>query len=34
MANQAVYLTKKGRKKLEDELSYLLDTKRQEVASR
>ncbi len=34
MANQAVYLTKKGRKKLEDELSYLRDTKRQEVASR
>ncbi|MCZ6530413.1 MAG: transcription elongation factor GreA [Chloroflexi bacterium] len=34
MANQAVYLTKKGRKKLEDELSYLLDTKRQEVANR
>ncbi len=34
MANQAVYLTKKGRKKLEDELTYLLDTKRQEVANR
>jgi transcription elongation factor GreA len=34
MSNQAVYLTKKGRKKLEEELAYLLDTKRQEVASR
>ncbi len=34
MSNQAVYLTKKGRKKIEEELSYLLDTKRQEVASR
>ncbi|MFV1859810.1 MAG: transcription elongation factor GreA [Anaerolineales bacterium] len=34
MANQVVYLTKKGRKKLEDELTYLLDTKRQEVANR
>ena len=34
MSNQAVYLTKKGRKKLEEELVYLLDTKRQEVASR
>ncbi len=34
MANQAVYLTKKGRKKLEEELIYLQDTKRQEVASR
>ena len=34
MANQAVYLTKKGRKKLEDELTYLRDTKRQEVANR
>jgi transcription elongation factor GreA len=34
MSNQAVYLTKKGRKKLEEELTYLLDTKRQEVASR
>jgi transcription elongation factor GreA len=34
MANQAVYLTKKGRKKLEDELTYLHDTKRQEVANR
>ncbi len=34
MANQAVYLTKKGRKKLEDELIHLRDTKRQEVASR
>ena len=34
MANQAVYLTKKGRKKLEDELEFLRDTKRQEVASR
>ncbi|MFQ5922101.1 MAG: transcription elongation factor GreA [Anaerolineales bacterium] len=34
MANQAVYLTKKGRKKLEDELTYLRDTKRLEVANR
>lgn len=34
MTNQAVYLTKKGRKKLEEELTYLLDTKRPEVASR
>ncbi len=34
MANQAVYLTKKGRKKLEEELTFLQDTKRQEVASR
>ena len=34
MTNQAVYLTKKGRKKLEDELEFLRDTKRQEVASR
>ncbi|MFQ5943985.1 MAG: transcription elongation factor GreA [Anaerolineales bacterium] len=34
MTNQAVYLTKKGRKKLEDELTYLRDTKRQEVAGR
>ena len=34
MANQAVYLTKKGRKKLEEELSYLRDTKRAEVANR
>jgi len=34
MVNQAVYLTKKGRKKLEDELAYLRDTKRQEVANR
>jgi transcription elongation factor GreA len=34
MANQAVYLTKKGRKKLEEELIFLQDTKRQEVASR
>ena len=34
MSNQAVYLTKKGRKNLEEELVYLLDTKRQEVASR
>ncbi|GMR11665.1 MAG: transcription elongation factor GreA [Anaerolineae bacterium] len=34
MANQAVYLTKKGRKKLEDELTYLRETKRQEVANR
>lgn len=34
MLNQEVYLTKKGRKKLEDELAYLRDTKRQEVASR
>ncbi len=34
MANQEVYLTKKGRKKLEEELTYLQDTKRQEVASR
>ncbi len=34
MSNQAVYLTKKGRKNLEEELAYLLDTKRQEVASR
>ena len=34
MSNQAVYLTKKGRKKLEEELAYLLDDKRQEVASR
>jgi transcription elongation factor GreA len=34
MANQAVYLTKKGRKKLEQELKHLLDTKRPEVASR
>ncbi|MEE9215936.1 MAG: transcription elongation factor GreA [Anaerolineales bacterium] len=34
MANQAVYLTKKGRKKLEEELTYLRDDKRLEVASR
>lgn len=34
MVSQAVYLTKKGRKKLEDELKYLRDTKRQEVANR
>ncbi len=34
MANQAVYLTKKGRKKLEEELTYLLNDKRLEVASR
>ncbi len=34
MANQEVYLTKKGRKKLEEELTFLQDTKRQEVASR
>ncbi len=34
MANQAVYLTKKGRKKLEEELAYLRDDKRLEVASR
>jgi len=34
MVNQAVYLTKKGRKKLEEELNYLLETKRQEVARR
>lgn len=34
MVNQAVYLTKKGRKKLEEELEYLRDTKRQEVANR
>ncbi len=32
--SQAVYLTKKGRKKLEEELKYLRDTKRQEVANR
>lgn len=34
MANQAVYLTKKGRKKLEEELIFLQDTKRLEVANR
>jgi transcription elongation factor GreA len=34
MNNQAVYLTKKGRKKLEEELTYLRDVKRQEVANR
>jgi len=34
MANQAVYITKKGRKKLEEELIFLQDTKRVEVASR
>jgi transcription elongation factor GreA len=34
MVNNAVYLTKKGRKKLEDELTYLRDTKRKEVATR
>ncbi len=34
MANQALYLTKKGRKKLEEELTFLQDTKRQEVAIR
>lgn len=34
MVSQAVYLTKKGRKKLEEELKYLRDTKRQEVANR
>ncbi len=34
MANQAVYLTKKGRKKLEEELTFLQDTKRLEVANR
>jgi transcription elongation factor GreA len=34
MSNQAVYITKKGRKKLEEELAYLRDTKRLEVANR
>lgn len=34
MSNQAVYLTKKGRNKLEDELEYLRTIKRQEVAHR
>lgn len=34
MAQQAVYLTKEGRKKLEDELDYLRNEKRQEVANR
>ncbi len=34
MSNQAVYITKKGRKKLEEELTYLRDTKRLEVANR
>ena len=34
MANQAVYLTKKGRKKLEEELTYLRDEKRLDVAIR
>lgn len=34
MVSQAVYLTKKGRKKLEEELKYLHETKRQEVANR
>lgn len=34
MVNQEVYLTKRGRKNLQDELAHLLDTKRQEVARR
>ena len=34
MAENAVYLTPKGRKKLEEELAYLRDVKRQEVAIR
>jgi len=34
MSTQAVYLTKKGRKKLEDELQHLRQVKRQEVAHR
>lgn len=34
MANQAVYLTKKGRKNLEEELAHLQDVKRPEVAIR
>lgn len=34
MANQAVYLTPKGRKKLEQELEFLRNVKRQEVAKR
>ena len=34
MVNQEVYLTKRGRKKLQDELAHLLDTKRLEVARR
>ena len=34
MANQAIYLTPKGRKKLEQELEHLRNVKRQEVAKR
>lgn len=34
MAQNAVYVTKKGLKKLEEELKHLQTTKRQEVASR
>ncbi len=34
MANQEVYLTAKGLKKLEEELEHLLNVKRQEVAQR
>jgi transcription elongation factor GreA len=34
MSSQAAYLTKKGRKKLEDELQHLRQVKRQEVAHR
>ncbi len=34
MADQAVYLTPKGRKKLEEELHQLRNVKRQEVAKR
>jgi transcription elongation factor GreA len=34
MSNNAVYVTKKGLKKLEDELSHLVSVKRQEVANR
>ncbi len=34
MADNAVYLTPKGRKKLEEELAYLRNVKRQEVAVR
>src|SRR3970282_373757 len=34
MPNQAIYLTPKGRKKLEQELEHLRNVKRQEVAKR
>ena len=34
MANQEVYLTKEGLKKLEEELEHLRNVRRQEVAER